>query len=385
MRILLVVPVIILLLSSCNPTKYVPQGESLLVKNHVNINDEGVKEADITPYIRQKPNKKIFGARFYLGLYNLSNINKTKWPHSWLRNIGEEPVIYDSTATDNSKEQIRSYIASKGFFDGKVTDSVETEKRKSEVYYDIRLKSPYTIRNLYYDFADTNIRALFYFDSVDCLIERGKPYDVDVLQAERTRFERFVRNNGYYGFAGDYISFLVDSTIGNRQVNIIYSVKDEMKVDLYNRITYVPHSRYRIRNVYLYPDFVPKEFLEKGDQYLKTMDTVAYRGYYFLSDLKKQQIKYDLILQSLYIKPGSGYNVTNVEQTQNHLMTTKVYRLVNISFREIESVEGYNDGERTLDCLIQLTLLSKQSFNVELEGTNSAGNLGGALNLHLPE
>ena len=381
MRILLVVPVIILLLSSCNPTKYVPQGESLLVKNHVNINDEGVKEADITPYIRQKPNKKIFGARFYLGLYNLSNINKTKWPHSWLRNIGEEPVIYDSTATDNSKEQIRSYIASKGFFDGKVTDSVETEKRKSEVYYDIRLKSPYTIRNLYYDFADTNIRALFYFDSVDCLIERGKPYDVDVLQAERTRFERFVRNNGYYGFAGDYISFLVDSTIGNRQVNIIYSVKDEIKVDLYNRITYVPHSRYRIRNVYLYPDFVPKEFLEKGDQYLKTMDTVAYRGYYFLSDLKKQQIKYDLILQSLYIKPGSGYNVTNVEQTQNHLMTTKVYRLVNISFREIESVEGYNDGERTLDCLIQLTLLSKQSFNVELEGTNSAGNLGGALNL----
>jgi outer membrane protein assembly factor BamA len=34
-----------------------------------------------------------------------------------------------------------------------------------------------------------------------------------------------------------------------------------------------------------------------------------------------------------------------------------------------------------LDCHIQLTQLSQQSFNVELEGTNSAGNLGGALNL----
>ncbi len=35
----------------------------------------------------------------------------------------------------------------------------------------------------------------------------------------------------------------------------------------------------------------------------------------------------------------------------------------------------------TLDCNIQLTSLSPQSFNIELEGTNSTGNLGGALNL----
>jgi outer membrane protein assembly factor BamA len=381
LRIILAFTLFLLLLSSCNPTKYVPQGKSLLIKNHVSINDEGVKESEITPYIRQKPNKKIFGTRFYLGLYNLSNLNKTKWPNSWLRNIGEEPVIYDSTATERSKDQIKSYLGSRGFFDGRVTDSVETEKRKSEVFYDIRLKSPYTIRNLYYDIADTNIRALFYFDSVDCLIERGKPYDVDVLQAERTRFERFVRNSGYYGFTGDYISFLVDSTIGDRQVNIIYNVKNELKVDLYNRITYVPHSKYRIKNIYIYPDFLPKELLEKGESYLKSMDTVAYRGYFFISDLKKQPLKFDLILQSMYIKPGFGYNVTNVEQTQNHLMALKVYRLVNISFREVEEGGGNGEDELPLDCLVQLTLLSKQSFNVELEGTNSAGSLGGAVNL----
>jgi hypothetical protein len=33
-----------------------------------------------------------------------------------------------------------------------------------------------------------------------------------------------------------------------------------------------------------------------------------------------------------------------------------------------------------LDCIIQLTPMNQQSFSVELEGTNSAGNLGGALN-----
>ena len=50
-------------------------------------------------------------------------------------------------------------------------------------------------------------RKLFYFDSVNCVIERGKPYDVDVLQAERTRFERFIRDHGFYAFSIDYISF----------------------------------------------------------------------------------------------------------------------------------------------------------------------------------
>ena len=34
-----------------------------------------------------------------------------------------------------------------------------------------------------------------------------------------------------------------------------------------------------------------------------------------------------------------------------------------------------------LDCNIQLTPLSQQSYKVELEGTNSAGNIGGAVNL----
>jgi predicted branched-subunit amino acid permease len=49
----------VLIASSCNPTKYVPAGRALLVKNHISINNPGVKEADLVPYIKQKPNKKI--------------------------------------------------------------------------------------------------------------------------------------------------------------------------------------------------------------------------------------------------------------------------------------------------------------------------------------
>ncbi len=370
-----------LILTSCNPTKYVPEGESLLNENHINVNKEGIKKSDLIPYIKQNPNKRIFGTRFYLGLYNLSNINKDKWPHNWLRNIGEGPVIYDQFATTRTKDDMKKYVTSKGYFDGKVTDTVETADRKSDVFYNVNLLRPYTIRKLTYEIADTNIRNLCFFDSVNCLIERGKPYDVDVLQAERTRFERFIRDHGFFGFTSDYISFKIDSTVGNRQVDIRYDIANFTKLDASNRIITAPFAVYTIKNIYIYPDFVPKEALEAGDSYLRSLDTTFYKGYYFITSKMKPEVKYDLIIQSLYMKPGSVYNVTSTEQTQAHLLGLKIYRLVNINYNDSKEDETLQGLGMKIDCNIQLTLLSQQSYKIELEGTNSAGNLGGAVNL----
>ncbi len=381
MRYSLPIGFVLLVITSCNPTKYVPEGDTLLDKNTIVVNNDGVKKANLEPYIRQKPNKRIFGTRFYLGLYNLSNINKEKWPHTWLRNIGEEPAIFDISATERTKNQIQSYVASKGFFDGNVSDSIETKDRRSEVTYNVELTTPYTIRNLIYEIADSNIQKFCFFDSVNCLIERGKPYDVDVLQSEQKRFERFIKERGFYGFSGDHIVFKVDSTIGNRQVDIYYVVRNATLVDNLNRITQTPHAIYAVKDIYIYPDYVPKEALERGEEYLSTVDTIDYKGYYFVTSGKKQEIKYDLILQALYLKPGELYNLTNAEQSQSHLLSLNVYRLVNINYNEVEEVSDQQVSPVMLNCNILLTLLTQQSYKVELEGTNSQGYFGGAVNL----
>lgn len=373
---------ILLFVYSCHPTKYVPEGETLLNENNIIINKEGVNKTDLLPYIKQSPNKRIFGTRFYLGLYNLSNIQKEKWPHNWLRNIGEEPVIFDPYATTKTKEQIKSYVASKGYFDGQVMETIETANRRSNVFYNVDLKPAYTVRNLYYEIEDTTIEKLFYFDSVDCVIERGKPYDVDILQAERSRFERFIKDQGFYGFSsGEHIFFRVDSTVGNRQVDIYYCIKNFTRIDAYNKISLVPHSVYRVQNIYIYPDFVPKDALAGGNEYLSGFDTTNYRGYYFITSKEKPEVKYDLIIQSLYVKPGLLFNVTNTERSQAHLLSLKVFRLVNIYYSDIAEPDKGAGSEMMINCNIQLTLLSQQSYKIELEGINSAGSLGGALNL----
>ncbi len=372
---------LLLALYSCNPTKYVPEGESLLNENHIIINKEGIKKADLLPYIKQQPNKRIFNTRFHLGLYNLSNIEKEKWFHKWLREIGEEPVIFDPYATIKSKEQIKSYVSSKGYFDGTVMDTVETAKKKSNVFYKVDLLPPYTVRKIYYEIPDSSLRNLFYFDSTSSLIERGKPYDVEVLQAERMRFERSVKDQGFYNFsAGDHIFYRIDSTVGRRQVDIYYGVKDFSRVDQSDQVVIEPHSRYRVKNIYIYSNFVPKEALENGVLYLNSLDTTEYKGYYFVGKKGKPEIKYDLILEALYLRPGGTYNLSNTEQTESHLFSLKAFRLVNIHYIELNPGGMYDGSERFLNCNIQMTMLSKQSFKVELEGTNSSGNIGGAIN-----
>ncbi len=371
---------LVIVASSCNPTKYVPKDETLLTDNHIIINRETVKKSEIIPYIKQKPNKQIFGARFHLGLYNLSNINKEKWPHGWLRNIGEEPVIFDQYATTKSKDQIKSYLSSKGYFDGQVMETIETTNRKSQVYYNIDLKPAYTVRNLKYEIADTDLTDLIYFDSIYCMIERGKPYDFDILQAERSRLERFIRDMGFYNFSGENIYFRVDSTIGQRQVNIYYGIKKFLKLGPDNNPILVSHSQYRVQNIYIYPDYFPKEALAGGEEYQSSLDTIDYNGYHFITNLKKPSVKFDVIIQALYMKPGATFNVSNSERSQTHLMSLKTYRLVNIRYNEPDESKKLSGEDKVLDCIIQLTPMSPQSFTVELEGTNSGGNLGGALN-----
>jgi outer membrane protein assembly factor BamA len=372
---------IIFIISSCHPTKYVPSGETLLDENNISINKEGIKKSDLIPYIKQNPNKRIFGTRFHLGLYNLSNINKTRWPHKWLRDIGEEPVIFDEYSAVKSKNQIKSYVASKGYFDARVTDTIETASRKSKVYYNVDLSPPYTIRNLAYEIADSNIKKLVSHDEVNCLIVKGNSYDVDVLQAERSRLERFIKDRGFYAFSSDNMSFRIDSTVGNRQVDIYFVIKNLSKVDSYNRTSSPSYSIYFIKDIYIYPDFVPREALEKGAAYYESLDTINYRGYNFITSAATQEVKYDLILQTLYLKPGSVYNVSNTEETRSHLLGLKTYRLVNIFYDDYNGPADTTDKVMLLNCNIQLTLLSQQSYKVELEGTNTGGYLGGALNL----
>ena len=97
--------VIVLLLMSCSTTKFVPDGEYLLDKVH--IESDRYKAADLRPYLRQQPNFKVFGLmKWQLFVYGWSGKDDKRWINRQLRKIGEPPVIMDTVLIEQSATEL---------------------------------------------------------------------------------------------------------------------------------------------------------------------------------------------------------------------------------------------------------------------------------------
>jgi hypothetical protein len=115
---------VIIFISSCNPTKGIKYNELLLDNNKVFVNDTISNDINILSLIKQNPNSKPIGLGIPLRLYihNLSKNDTLKSfkkisVNKFLKDIGEKPVIIDSLKTINSLKDIQSYYFSKGWFD----------------------------------------------------------------------------------------------------------------------------------------------------------------------------------------------------------------------------------------------------------------------------
>ena len=86
---------IVLLLTSCSTTKFVPDGEYLLDKVEIVSDNRDYKSADLKSYLRQQPNFKVFGLmKWQLFVYDWSGKNEKKWINKQLRRMGEAPVSW---------------------------------------------------------------------------------------------------------------------------------------------------------------------------------------------------------------------------------------------------------------------------------------------------
>src|SRR5574344_1539401 len=112
-------------------TRFVPNDRYLLSDVDIKIDNKQLDKDEVASYLRQQENLRILGfIKFHLWMYNLSNKDKAE---SWLRNIGEPPVIYDQGLHLKSKEQITQYLYNKGYYHAEVCDSVILKQKKAKV------------------------------------------------------------------------------------------------------------------------------------------------------------------------------------------------------------------------------------------------------------
>lgn len=352
----------------------------MLNKYKLEYDNRDIDNNEMESYIRPKPNKRILGLKFYLGLYNLSG-SKDNGINRWLKKIGEEPVIWNEFDIEKNEERLKLYLRNKGYYYAEVNDTSRFHKQKADVKYNVDAGEPYIIRKVSYLFQDTTLRELILTDTLNTLLKHGSLLDADVIQEERIRIENYLRTLGFYNFNKDLINFEADTSWINKVVDltaVIDAYPLKIQEDFYTQ--YVPNRKYRISNVFILADFNQKDALINYQEYLKSLTENTFNNFRFLYHEKLKNDP-EIITQNIYIIPGRLYDINDVSQTYQHLSSLRIFKTVNIYFEE-ENPENPNQMEDyPLTCYIQLTPATLQSYSLELEGTNSSGNFGAAGNI----
>ena len=363
-------------LTSCKSTKFVPDDKFLLQKYKIKCDNKSINVEDLESYVKQRPNRKILQIiPFHLWSYNFINGGKTKkWKQKLGNVVGEEPVILDEFLTEKTKNQLKTYIHQKGYYNAIVIDTiVKPKNRKAKVSYIIKTKEPYKINKIDYVFDDENIKSIILNDSANSIIKKNLILDSDFLQNERLRITQLMKNEGYYFFTKEYVYFQIDSALNSNLANLTIGLKKTLVKNEDGTIEEDFHKQYKIDKILIYTDFDAKKALEMKEFYYQKSDTTTFNNIYFFNN-SFNRVKPRIISESIYISSNEMYNQSKVDQTYKALLQMGQFKLVNIKFLA-------NDSAKTLDCVIQLSPFTMQSYTFEVEGTNTSGNFGVAGNV----
>ena len=381
-----------LALTGCSATRHVPQGQFLLDKVTISVEDSSdVSARPLYNYLRQHPNHKVLGmARLQLGVYNLSGRDSTGKFNRWLRKIGEEPVIYDSILTDQSARQLKQALVNSGYNDARVEYSSESIKdKKINVAYRLYPGEPHVISSIAYEFDDPTLREIVLSDSLSLPVKADGKLDLNILDAQRALVAEKMREKGYFAFTKEYVSFVADTVAGAKEVDLTMILRNPRveqssgtpptAQESGGALTappaeqvlalIAPHRRYVYRKVIVVPDFSPGD--NTANFRFTDRDTVNCQGLEILYG-NDRYLSPGAIAEQVFIRPGQIYSTSGIDRTYEALNRLSILRYVNILTRPA----GQIGDMEALDAYVLLSRTKKMGVTLELEGTNSEGDFG---------
>ncbi|SNR51653.1 Outer membrane protein assembly factor BamA [Flavobacterium sp. ov086] len=356
----------------CSNTKYLPEGELLYTGGSVTVKDTILKkkerkalESELEDLLRPKPNKQFLGLRPKLWFYNIAGEpKKDKGIRYWLRNkVGEPPVLFSKVDLDYNASVLRNFTENRGYFKTRVSADSTVNNKRVTAEYTVVPKRQYIIKSVTFPDDSLAMSRLIARSSRRSLLKVGKPYDLDIIKAERERIDARLKEKGYYYFNPDYILAQVDSSKGDHEVKIRLVIKADTPPKAL--------TSYKINKIVVYPNFI----ISKDSIKYKPEDVVQYKDFTIIdtADTFKPRV-FD---RAIYFKKGDLYNRKDHNLTLNRFVNLGTFSFVKNEFKPSDSLPN------TLDSYYYLTLLPKKFIRVEVLGkTNSASYTGTEINVN---
>ncbi|AIZ65163.1 hypothetical protein PK28_10430 [Hymenobacter sp. DG25B] len=381
------------LLPACSPTRLLLPGQNLLYK----IKLEGVKQANadrLQTLYQQKPNNRFpipklaiyqLGQYFYkpdelqrklqeertrydslirqagrdsvtVGKLLIKRERHTRRHQlvlsegNALMRLGEPPVVYDSTLTERTTEQLSTFLKSQGFFRSSVTARDAVQDRRVTVTYQVTENQPFHYTQLDFDIPDSAVAKVVLENQKLALIHKGDQYSEEAIGLERARLENLLKNAGYFDFRQQYITLEADTSFEPGTVRL--------RTLIANPAPGERHHIYTIRHVNFLTDAGTNRFGVKRDTVVR--DSIFFLAY-------KHRISSKVLNQRVEVRPGSIYSLNNTQTTQRQLADLDMFRFNTVSYQKVagDSVNGLH----RLDAVVNASPLKKYQETTELGGT----------------
>ena len=358
---------------SCSIRKHIPEGEMILKNNIVEIHSKDVEfsKSDISSCIAQASNPKFLGFMPLTWVYYKTENKDSKFVKWINKTMGEKPVYFNNDLKETSVAQISKYLNDVGYFNSAISTEIKNKRGISKVYYGIYPARPYIIDSVSYKITDSVIYNYVKEIEETLPIKKGEIYNAFNFDDERDQITEHLKNNGYFYFTKDYIFMEVDTNFNDKKANVNIRIDNVIDPETQK---YVNHKQYTINNIYIYPKGVLQNNVN-GDTTQYTFEINKHLGnetFHFIYN-ENPKIRFKTFDNIIQLHTGSLYNSHQVTQTYKALNNLKIYNHNNIDF---EPVESDNDSINLLNCNIILNRAKVNYYSLQLEGTNSSGDLG---------
>ena len=351
----------------CSSTRHLPPNEKLYTGVNINVNgtatvrEKKVLTEDLEGLARPKPNTKFLGLRLKLSIYNLFRNKKENSFFGKIRDKnGEPPVLLSQVDLQQNVRVLQSHMENKGYFQAKVTGDTIVRRKKAHARYDVEAGAQYKIAAVQFPTDTSILSSTIIASSKETLLIPGKPFDLDVIKAERIRIDAHLKERGFYYFSPEFILIRTDTTIGNHLVNMFVTVKSD--------VAFESRQVYRIKDVQIYTGYSLN--MERIDS--SRSQEQLYKGYYIID--RRKRYKPSLFSRTMKFKPGDVYNRTDHNFTLSRLVNLDLFKFVKNRFETNTTTDS-----AYLDAFYYLTPLPRKSLRAEFTTTTRSNNLNGSL------
>src|SRR5690606_34899423 len=227
------------------------------------------------------------------------------------------------------------------------------KNKKATVTYFAKPNTNYKIKEVFFELDSTDFGKIIAGSKEKSLLQPGNPYNLDVIISERNRIDNELKEQGYYYFNPDHLLVQVDSTIGNHEVNLYVTVKDEAPD--------MALHPYYINNIYIFPDYS----LQQGDYQLGNPTDSTYRGYHIIDP--EHTYRKRAIIRPMSFNKGDLYSRTQHTRSISQLIGMGTFKFVKNNFIPVDSANS-----NLLDVYYYLTPQPVKSIHFEILGKTAS-------------